>query len=103
MKSCPLCKSKTGIREIFYGLPDGPVDENKYATGGCCISDDDPTVKCIECGWEGEFIDTMNGWKRGMKFVQLADISKMSDMEIESYAKKTWSLLTGKEIEEKDK
>jgi hypothetical protein len=55
LKSCPSCKSKTGIREIIYGLPDGPVDENKYAIGGCCISDNDPTVKCIECGWKGEY------------------------------------------------
>ena len=103
MKSCPACKSITGLREIFYGLPDGPVDEKKYAIGGCCISDNDPIVKCIECGWEGEFVDNMNGWKRGTKFVELADISKMSDVEIAAYAKKTWSLLTGVNIEEEDK
>ena len=103
MKSCPLCKSKIGIREIFYGLPDGPVDEKKYAIGGCCISDNDPSAKCIDCGWEGEFIDNMNSWKRGMKFVELADISKMSDLEIDAYAKKTWRLLTGEKIKEEDK
>ena len=103
MKSCPLCKSKTGVRKIFYGLPDGPVDSEKYAIGGCCISDNDPTLKCIECGWKGEFVDNMNGWKRGTKFVELADISKMSDVDIAAYAKKTWSLLTGVSIEEEDK
>ncbi len=103
MKSCPECKSKTGVRKIFYGYPDGPVDDEKYAIGGCCISDNDPTVKCIDCGWKGEFIDNMNGWKRGTKFVELADISKMSDVEIRAYAKKTWSLLTGVNIEEEDK
>ena len=47
--SCPQCSSKSGLREIFYGLPDGPVDEKKYAIGGCCISDNDPTVKKAVC------------------------------------------------------
>ena len=92
--SCPKCSSKSGLREIFYGLPDGPVDEKKYAIGGCCISDNDPTVKCIECGWKGEYVDNMKGWKRGTKFVELEDISKMSEEEIDAYAKRTWSLLT---------
>ena len=92
--SCPQCSSKSGLREIFYGLPDGPVDEKKYAIGGCCISDNDPTVKCIECGWKGEYVDNMKGWKRGAKFVELEDISKMSDEEIDAYAKRTWNLLT---------
>ena len=91
---CPQCSSKTGIREIFYGLPDGPVDEKKYAVGGCCISDNDPTVKCIECGWKGEYVDNMPGSKREIKTVKLEDISKMSEVEIEAYAKKTWDLLT---------
>jgi hypothetical protein len=94
MKSCPQCSSKAGLREIFYGLPDGPVDEKKYAIGGCCISDNDATVKCIECGWKGEYVDNMKGWKRGANFVELEDISKMSEEEIDAYAKKTWSLLT---------
>ena len=91
---CPRCSSKTGLRGIFYGLPDGPVDEEKYAIGGCCISDNDPTVKCIECGWKGEYIDNMKGWKRGTKFVELEDISKMSEEEIDAYAKRAWDLLT---------
>jgi len=92
--SCPRCSSKTGLREIFYGLPDGPVDEKKYAIGGCCISDDDPTVKCIECGWKGEYGDNVSGSKKEIKTVELADISNMSDQEIEAYAQRTWGLLT---------
>jgi hypothetical protein len=59
LKNCPACKSESGLREIFYGYPDGPVDEKKYAIGGCCISDNDPTIKCIECGWKGEFVNHM--------------------------------------------
>ncbi len=48
MKSCPTCNSSKGLREIIYGMPDGPVDEARYAIGGCCVSEDDPTLKCIE-------------------------------------------------------
>jgi len=94
--SCPRCSSKTGLREILYGLPDGPVDEKKYAVGGCCISDHDPTVICIEYGWKGEYGDNMTGSKKEIKTVELADISKMSDQEIEAYAQRTWGMLTQK-------
>ena len=55
--TCPQCSSKSGLREILYGLPDGPVDQEQYAIGGCCISDNDPTIKCIECGWKGDFVN----------------------------------------------
>ena len=97
--SCPRCSSRSGLREIFYGLLDGPVDEKKvdekkYEIGGCCISDNDPTVKCIECGWKGEYVDNMPGSKREIKTVELEDISKMSEEEINAYAKRTWNLLT---------
>jgi len=93
MKSCPRCSSNLGLRKIFYGLPDGPVDEKKYAIGGCCVSDNDATVKCIECGWKGEYIDNMPGSNREIKTVELEDISKMSEEEIDAYAKKTWQKL----------
>lgn len=56
---CPTCKSLDGVREIVYGLPIEPLDEEKYATGGCCISDEDPTRTCIECGWKGEFVNNI--------------------------------------------
>ena len=66
MKKCPACKSKTGLRKISYGMPmpplvpNGPlIDESKYVLGGCCISDNDPTIKCIECGWKGEYVNHM--------------------------------------------
>ena len=62
MKICPACKSKTGIRKISYGMPmrtfdpNGPlIDESKYVLGGCCVSANDPTIKCIECDWEGGY------------------------------------------------
>jgi Zn ribbon nucleic-acid-binding protein len=53
---CPVCKSSDGIREIVYGLPIEPLDENKYAIGGCCITEEDPTRRCIQCGWQGRYV-----------------------------------------------
>ncbi len=53
MKSCPNCGSSSGFKEIIYGMPDGNVDEEHYTFGGCCVTDDDPTLKCVECGWKG--------------------------------------------------
>jgi hypothetical protein len=61
MKSCPVCDSYSGFREIIYGMPGGPVDEEKYAIGGCCVTDDDPTLKCVQCGWEGENTNNVPG------------------------------------------
>jgi hypothetical protein len=94
ISACPKCSSKESIREIVYGIPIGPLDEEKFAIGGCCISDNDPTVKCIECGWQGEYVDNMPRSKREIKAVKLENISKMSNEEIDIYAQGTWGLLT---------
>ena len=93
MKSCPTCNSPDGLREISYGMPDGPVDEARLAIGGCCVSDDDPTLKCIECGWKGENVNNAPSLGKEIKMVELQDISKMSDTEIDSYAKQIWQKL----------
>jgi len=54
MKSpCPACKQKGGLKKYLYGLPDGPVDEDEYAIGGCCLTGDDPKYLCTNCGWKG--------------------------------------------------
>lgn len=83
MQCCPACKSKSGLREIFYGYPDGPVDEKKYAIGGCCISDNDPTVKCIECGWKGEFVNRIGAGLMFPKSPQLVDTSVLEKVSVE--------------------
>ena len=93
MKSCPTCNSSNGLREIIYGMPDGPVDEDRYAIGGWCVSDNDPTLKCIECGWKGENINNAPGLGKEIRMVELQDISKMSEFEIDSYAKQIWQKL----------
>ena len=59
MKQCPECGSQTGLRVIIYGLPDKPFDDELYETGGCCISESDPTRICHDCGWEGEFVNNL--------------------------------------------
>ena len=93
MKTCPTCNSSSGLREIIYGMPEGPVDEERYAFGGCCVSDEDPTLKCIECGWKGGHVNNAPGLIKEIRMVELQDISKMSDSEIDSYAKQIWQKL----------
>ena len=41
-KTCPSCGEATSLSEVIYGLPDGPPDEGKYVTAGCCTSERDP-------------------------------------------------------------
>ena len=102
MKSCPACNSSNGLREIIYGMPDGPVDEEMYAIGGCCVSDNDPTLKCINCGWKGENVNNAPGLGREIRMVELQDISKMNDAEIDSYAKQIWQKLANPKMGEID-
>ena len=75
---CPACNSADGIRKIVYGLPDGPLDEEKFVIGGCCITDEYPTRKCIRCGWKGRNIKRNLGLGNEIKVVELQDISTMS-------------------------
>lgn len=65
---CPNCHSSQGIRFILYGLPDGPPDESKITLGGCCVEENAPSFKCIECGWSDAGIATDT--KGGMKWVE---------------------------------
>ena len=94
MNSCPTCNSSNGLRKIIYGMPDGPIDEERYAIGGCCVTDDDPTLKCIECGWKGEFKNSNKDKKKVVHMVNLESTEGMSDSDIDEYAKKLWGKLT---------
>ena len=53
-RSCPNCHSPR-IAEILYGLPsfseqlDKDIKEGRVVLGGCCISDNDPDYKCMDC------------------------------------------------------
>lgn len=62
-ESCPDCDSHEGIREILYGLPAEPINEEKYVIGGCIVSGNDPIWTCIECGWTGWSLNNSNGTK----------------------------------------
>ena len=53
MKKCPVCKKRESVRKIQYGFPALPVDEDIYALGGCVIFENQPSFRCVECGWEG--------------------------------------------------
>ena len=91
--ACPICNSALGLREIIYGLPAEPVDKTKYELGGCCISDNDPTLRCIECGWEGEYINNLPYEDKTIRVAELKPIADMTDVEIDEYAKVLWGKL----------
>ena len=52
-RKCPNCGSVKVVR-ILYGMPSHETFEaaerGEIALGGCCISDRDPTWRCLECG-----------------------------------------------------
>ncbi len=56
-KKCPECGS-TRVANILFGMPafskeiEEKIHEGKIVLGGCCISDDDPKWKCIDCSTE---------------------------------------------------
>ena len=62
-ESCPNCDSRTGLREILYGMPAEPIDKTKYEIGGCVISPFQPTWACVECGWRGWELNNTDGTK----------------------------------------
>jgi hypothetical protein len=52
--SCPACGSDK-IAQIMYGKPSSSeqlkqkLKERKIVLGGCCITADDPSWKCLKC------------------------------------------------------
>jgi len=56
MEICPQCKSSNGVREILYGFPSEEPDEEVFAVGGCTVSKNDPSKRCIDCGNEWEYV-----------------------------------------------
>jgi DNA-directed RNA polymerase subunit M/transcription elongation factor TFIIS len=92
--NCPNCGSNKAVREILYGLPEGPVDESKYAIGGCCVSESDPSLRCTTCGWEGEFKNQLPYQEKTVHMVELKSTVNMSDAERDEYAKTLWRKLT---------
>jgi hypothetical protein len=51
--TCPDCGQKGKLQRIVYGMPGDDFDFEKYAVGGCLIQDDQPDIRCRECGWNG--------------------------------------------------
>ena len=50
--TCPNCASERGIREILYGMPSEEPDPAVYLIGGCLVEPNQPSHRCITCGWE---------------------------------------------------
>lgn len=53
LRVCPGCLDVDSVRIILYGLPVGPPNPEIYLIGGCCVSENDPDIECISCGWQG--------------------------------------------------
>ena len=51
--SCPTCGEIGGLKRILFGMPGEDFDFEKYIVGGCIVSEVDPEVGCVNCGWEG--------------------------------------------------
>ena len=51
---CPACESEK-IARILYGMPafseelHNKLNNKEIVLGGCCITGDDPTWKCVDC------------------------------------------------------
>lgn len=54
-KRCPNCGS-TQVARIQYGEPafdaklEREMAEGRVVLGGCCVTDDDPSWQCVDCG-----------------------------------------------------
>ena len=51
--SCPSCGVVGVLKRIVYGMPNSDFDFEKYIVGGCCVTDNDPEIGCVKCGWKG--------------------------------------------------
>ncbi len=51
--SCPSCGGIGSLKKIVYGMPNSDFDFERYIVGGCCVTDDDPEIGCVKCGWKG--------------------------------------------------
>lgn len=75
-------------------MPDSHFNESKYSLGGCCVSDNDPTLECIECGWKGEIGNSVQNKKKVVHMVKLESTEGMSHSDLDEYAKRLWIKLT---------
>ena len=51
--TCPKCHQKAVLQRILYGMPGSDFDFEKYAVGGCLVEENQPDVRCRDCGWSG--------------------------------------------------
>ena len=55
--SCPSCGVVGSLKRIIFGMPSEDFDYDRYISGGCCVTPDDPEVGCTTCGWVGKFVN----------------------------------------------
>ena len=53
-RKCPECSAK--LLRIVFGMPGielfEDAEQRKIILGGCCVTFNDPTWGCPDCGWE---------------------------------------------------
>ena len=48
-RRCPICQSNKQVIPIMYGMPASDPGPGVHI-GGCCITENDPTLHCKKCG-----------------------------------------------------
>jgi len=51
--TCPKCLQEGVLQGIIYGMPGDDFDFEMYAVGGCLIEENQPDLRCRDCGWSG--------------------------------------------------
>ena len=52
--SCPSCGVVGSLKRIVVGEPSKDFDYDRYISGGCCVTEDDPEIGCTQCEWVGK-------------------------------------------------
>ena len=58
--SCPSCGGVGVLKKIVFGMPDKDFDHNRFISGGCCVTEDDPEIGCVQCDWAGKRKDLVS-------------------------------------------
>ena len=51
--SCPSCGVVGSLRRIIYGMPGLDFDLDRYISGGCVVTDNDPNIGYKKFYWFG--------------------------------------------------
>jgi hypothetical protein len=58
------------------------------------VTDGDPTLKCVECGWKGVNTNSAPGLCNEIRMAELQHVSKLSESKVGDYEKQIWQELS---------